>query len=256
MPRDERRGTGYTPLMEARERAMREDSGNAGLVVAYQSPTGAKPLPGDESFPFVMVPNETTEPYLVTDVLPAYVKTLATGLNLTEAIDVRGYRRLTFFVQYVIPYVVGATPPDDPTNALAFIPQVANDKATPWAIPNSSLPYFEGGQSPKQWFSISVVDPVIRGVAPTVTNPMTSLLPVQYGARNVYMTQLNIPYPSTAVPQRVEIETTLVFDVAPYDWFRLSYAKYDDQRGADTNTPVLTPENGPEVFRLWAQKER
>lgn len=259
MPRDERRGTGYTSLGEARDRAMREDSGNAGLVVAYQSPTGAKPIPGDESFPFVMVPNETSEPYLYhEDALLSVASLASTNATMMPAIDVRGYRRLTFFVQFVIPYVVGQTPVAPYSNALMFLPQVANDKATPWGTPNSAAPYAPGSfdDGDRQWFAISVVDPVIRGVAPTVTNPATSILPVQYGMRNVYMTQLNIPYPSTAVPQRVEIETTLVFDVAPYDWFRLRAAKTNDGRGADANTPILTPAGGDEVCRIWVQKER
>lgn len=259
MPRDERRGTRAEDLLSAREGAAREDSGNGGLLVGFQGPSGTRPIQGDESFPYVMVPNDTSEPWLYYDTPLLTVTTLATiNLVAMPAIDVRGYRRLTFFVQYVIPYIVEAAPPATPTNALTFLPQVATDKAQPWAQPNSSTPYapVDGTEHPFQWFGISVVDPVIRGTAPTVTNPTTSILPVQYGMRNVYMTQLNVPYPNTAVPQRVEIETTLVFDVSPYEWFRLRAAKVNDGRGADTNTPILTPPGGEETCRIWAMKER
>lgn len=259
MPRDERRGTRAEDLLSAREGAAREDSGNGGLLVGFQGPNGTRPIQGDDAFPYVMVPNDTSEAWLYHDAALGTATSLNSfALQGMPAIDVRGYRRLTFFLQFVLPYVVGAPPPDVPTNALMFLPQVASDKVQPYAQPNSSFAYapVNDGEHPFQWFGISVIDPVIRGTAPTVTSPTTSILPVQYGMRNVYMTQLNVPYPSTAVPQRVEVETTLVFDVSPYEWFRLRAAKVNDGRGADTNTPVRTLAGGEEICRIWAMKER
>lgn len=259
----------HTPLRTAHDRKLRDDSGNSGLVMGYDAAgAGAKPVPGDEKFPFIMVPPDLGELggyIVVNDVATVPIAEASTPTRLNEmlrgpAIDVRGYRLLTFYLSLQ----VDLTTLPSPANALSIVPQAANSKLSPRSlfVPQSAYtnPPYESVQPVRPpnllWHTISVVDPVIRGSFPTATDPMTAYCAPVYGVRNVHATQLSIPLNPAGL---ANVHTMLVFDVAAYEFFRLLVGFNDFALPPDTEYVFPSTSDGSvlgEYFQLTYQAER
>ncbi len=254
MSRDE---SSHFPLPTASERRMRDDAGETGAtVVAYQGGGGeVLPVPGDRKFPFVMVPPDLRDPtvYVSRPLLPENVAAYdASLLNIPDIgpatgpvqlqggyatelpIDVRGLRQLTMFVSVVLPITNAAALE---ANALSILPQAGLVLPAPVLATQGSYtpPDFDQAKlAPNiRWFSIGVVDPTMRGMFPVpVTNPEKSIEPPLFAFRNVYQSELVLPFLArdTVPTPQTEIHTTLVFDVAPYAFFRLRWAFRSIQR--------------------------
>lgn len=266
MSRDD---SSHLPLRSAHDRRLREDSGPTGAnVMAYDAGGGdVRNVPGDRKFPFVMVPPDLGTPGLYSDdVVPIVAPVNQVGLNAMLQglpIDVRGLRRLTFYVSLLLP--AGPRLAEPLNNALAVVPQVANAISRD-SQQRASVSYTVPAPSPEPalddlvWHTIAVVDPVIRGAFPTALDTLEAFNAPTYGFRNVHMTQLNLPYPAnTGAFGVTEIHTTLVFDVAPYEYFRLLLGRVYEQLPAT----VIIPSSGNTLdvppggqFRFFVQGQR
>lgn len=264
----------HLPLTSAHERRLRDDSGSDGAnVIGYVGPDGAiMPVGGDRKFPFVMVPPDlgqvasyvrtaTSNPFsqdlpiLSGDVTDAAA---LTGYARGEAIDVRGVRHLSFYLSLLLPASAGNEPSN---NMLSIIPQVANSGITLTGTDGykgSDAPPNTPGQENLLWHSISVINPVLLGAFPTPANPATALGAPTYALRNAHMTELALPYPERGpLPATgVEYHTVLVFDVAPYEFFRLLWARSYMER--PVGTFAADNSNSPErpFFSLHFQGQR
>lgn len=263
------RDDSHLPLTAAHERRMRDDApgGSGGLLVGYNSgPDGARPIPGDEKFPFFISPPDlgelATYARRVNNVgSPLPHVTSGTGIDQLAqgvTIDVRGVRLLTFYLthQYNIDEAAVA-------NGLVFIPQVANSALTSEAYFTGNAYTTPTDASPNSgallWHSISVVDPLIRGAFPTTLNPAQAFNAPNYGFRNVHMTELVVPLNPAAGSN---IHTTLVFDVAPYEYFRLLWGTTTLATPPGVTydfppwPPIFFPTTRADIFALSFQAER
>lgn len=234
----------HMPLVDAHPRKMRDDE-PGGLLVSYDAGAGdLRAFPGDDKFPFVLMPPDlgTTANYAKfvpaadgiaywatfprleltsRDPTPSNLQLLARG----AAIDVRGIRLLTFYVSLQVD--MGAEANVAGTNALTFIPQAGNESIAPFRMKTDdaplNAPYVNVDPHTRpnlRWYTIGAVDPTIRGQFPTAINPQTAWCAPLYGFRNISMTQLVQPLNPAG---KAMVHTTLVFDVTSYEYFRLLY---------------------------------
>lgn len=277
----------HASLTSTRERRMRDDSGADGAhVLGYQAGNGeTRVIAGDEKFPFVMVPPDLGKVGLYTRMLntgtpvgataPGTVPILSPSGSVSNAsmldfyargatIDVREFRHLTFYLSMILPDSGAIVASESLNNALAIIPQVANSGIPTFSqggtnYDGSDAPPNTVGAADLLWHTISVVDPYIRGTFPTaVTDPATAYDAPLYGFRNVHMTQLQLPYQNrvTGTTPGAIIHSTLVFDVAPYEYFRLLWAR-TYAAGRDSADYPTSDDTGTDfVFSLHLQGQR
>ena len=272
MSRDEK---SFLSLPDAAARRLREDDGTGSAVpLAYVDGNGRQlSISGDKNFPFVMVPPDLGEAtsYFAADRAPGIIPTQEEGNSIYSptalqdfeegpVVDVRGLRNLTFYLSLHMQAEENVG--EALNNVLAVIPQVANGAVSQYASPSykgANAPYPTQGRETLTWFSLGVVDPVLRGAWPTVTNPPTVVDAPSYAGRYVQMTALYLPYrPRQIAPlPSMEIHTTLVFDVAPYEYFRLRWARtYLTPPAASIVYPPGNADVGGQLFSLFLQGQR
>jgi hypothetical protein len=197
---------------DAQEVELREDSGAPIIPGGYSPGAGsARPLPGDRQFPFFKDP-PATEPAnrylpkveLANDVVQNPIPDVSMGtiddLGVGRAIDVRGRRLITFFFEYF---------PNGVPDSLVLVPQVSI-----FTPENRVL---------ADWYNIGVVDPTLDAT------PANNI--VDCGARRVfYATELH-QTPAAGMAAGASCRSTLVFDVAPYDVFRMLYGAMGTDSG-------------------------
>lgn len=202
---------------DAQEVALRRDSGDPVLPGGYAPGTGpTRPIPGDQQFPFFKDPpaTEAANRYIEKVVLangvvqnPIPDVSMGTEADLAQgvAIDVRGRRLITFFLEFF---------PNGTPDSLVIVPQV-------------SISQPEGPPETFDWYNIGVVDPTLDATPANVI--------VDCGARRLfYATELHMA-PTAGPATDSSCRAALVFDVSPYDVFRMLYGAM----GADSGLNAL-----------------
>jgi hypothetical protein len=210
----DRRFADYRQLEDV-DAAIRRENGQASLTVGYAPGGGAatKAVPGDQKFPyfkdvpdvegpvwlrdgFIANPGPPLQP-ITANPLPLVVT--ADDYETSPVLDVRGIRQVLVFARY---WSGLDGDPLSGVGVLSVVPQAAFEPS-----PEVS----------QEWMPIGVVDPVLY----------TPAIEPGFAFRRVYSTELRYdpgytplgPQPYLEGPH----ELTLVFDVGPYDVFRLRY---------------------------------
>jgi hypothetical protein len=217
-------------LEEQRGRALRTDGPNPSAMGFVDEMGVVRAVTGDGDMPSFMVPPQLFVPqdYRTRRVddggsedNPLQVFNGLTGGALGDiatylpAIDVRDARAVTFFMRYYPGW-------DEVTQGVSCLTIIAEAALPPpeFMTKQVSASY----ASSLDWYPIGVVDPTIRGVAPSVDG-YTSVIPPTIGYRDLYASQFN--FYATVQPAPYDLgkvyipQITLPFDVAPYALFRL-----------------------------------
>lgn len=241
-------------LKEQRGRALREDGPNPSTLGFIDELGAVRPVTGDGDMPSFMVPPELfvaqdyrvrrvasggaeDNPLAVFDGLLPSVASEDTPTYL-PAIDVRNARALTFFMRFY----PGWNEETQGVSCLTIIPEVS--VPPPEYMSAQELASYAGSL---EWYPIGVVDPTIRGIAPSVDG-YNSVIPPTIGYRDVYASQFN--FYGTVLAAAYDIATdyipqiTLPFDVAPYALFRLRVGLSNPDASVDTPPyTFVTPNN-------------
>lgn len=278
------RDDSHLSLPQTHGRRMRAEPGTPVTPVGYDAGNGEqRPIPGDDKFPFVLTPPDLGEVGLYVDAMPPfavpdgleepYTQPVLDRFAFGLPIDVRAFRQLMIAVTFKLDFVEGPGGGEALNNVLALLPQVAmngittkfndlTDANTAGEEPAVYVgPDTPQAYSPNQllWHSLGVVDPVLRGAFPTATVPGSTFVTPTYAYRNVHMSLFYLPYARRQVPPLTGTlyHTTLVFDVSPYELFRIGYARAFVDQEPEGFVPTLTSfGNAKEGLRLYIQGQR
>ena len=144
------------------------------------------------------------------------------------AIDVRDARAVTFFMRYYPGW-------DEVAPGVSCLTIIAEAAVPPPEFMSAQERVSYAGSL--DWYPIGVVDPTIRGVAPSVDG-YTSVIPPSFGYRDLYASQFNFYANMLAAPYDLATnyipQITLPFDVAPYALFRLRVGVSDPDASVTT----------------------
>ena len=213
-----RRDADFRQLQDAQVGKVRRADGRP-LVVTGYSPGGdalkARPMPGDQKFPFVKDPPDVTGPFRLTPPVdidtsgapfvvlnpipgpPFVADQVGAQLQVLGPIDVRGIELITLFLEYYATDPQGAATPE-----LILIPQVLLER------PPATPPLGVAGPPRSDFFPIGVVDP-------TLVTPGT-FLPC-YARRITYASELNIDGAGAAFTTQGPCQQALIFEVSVYN---------------------------------------
>lgn len=183
----------YLPGDEAPFRRLRTRAPD-GIGVAYspENDERARAWPGDAKFPFAMQPPDVEAPQVYRDrdvagplplvVLGTGPVDLAANYEVLPELDVRGSRLLVMYVTYA----------PSGASALSLVPQAGLQH-----------------KGSAEWYSVGVVDPTL--------DVMTSVQPINYGFRNMVLSELRVP--SSGAGDVANVVAS--FDVSSFATFRL-----------------------------------